>query len=89
MIRMPIPELTSERRGELAKLAHKYAEHGARRRAQRAPRRHGSAEEGREGPQDLAGRARQKSDEVQKLTDRYVKQVDEALATQGKRDQEV
>ena len=29
---------------------------------------------------------RQKSDEVQKLTDRYVKQVDDTLATQGKRD---
>jgi len=27
MIRIPIPELTSERRAELAKLAHKYAEH--------------------------------------------------------------
>src|SRR5436190_16479503 len=30
---------------------------GACRRAQRAPRRHGGAQEGREGPQDLAGRA--------------------------------
>ena len=31
---------------------------------------------------------RQKSDEVQKLTDRYVKQVDDALGDQGKRDQD-
>ena len=28
LIRLPIPELTQERRNELAKLAHKYAEHG-------------------------------------------------------------
>src|SRR6478752_9424846 len=28
MIRIPIPELTSDRRNELAKLAHKYAEQG-------------------------------------------------------------
>ena len=28
MIRIPIPELTTERRNELAKLAHKYAEQG-------------------------------------------------------------
>ena len=58
---------------------------GARRRAQRAPRRHGAAEEGREGPQDLPGRARQKSDEVQKLTDRTSSRSTTCWPTRKKR----
>jgi len=79
MIRIPIPELTSERRAELAKLAHKYAEHG--RVAVRNVRRDGmealkKAEKDHQISQD---EHRQKSDEVQKLTDRYVKLVDETL----------
>jgi ribosome recycling factor len=79
MIRIPIPELTSERRAELAKLAHKYAEHG--RVAVRNVRRDGmeslkKAEKDHKISQD---EHRQKSDEVQKLTDRYVKLVDETL----------
>lgn len=84
MIRIPIPELTSERRAELAKLAHKYAEGG--RIAVRNVRRDGmealkKAEKDHKISQD---EHRQKSDEVQKLTDRYVKQVDEALAHKEK-----
>jgi ribosome recycling factor len=79
MIRIPIPELTSERRAELAKLAHKYAEHG--RVAVRNVRRDGmeslkKAEKDHKISQD---EHRQKADEVQKLTDRYVKLVDETL----------
>ena len=84
MIRIPIPELTSERRTELAKLAHKYAELG--RVAVRNVRRDGmealkKAEKDHKISQD---EHRQKSDEVQKLTDRYVKQVDEVLANKEK-----
>ncbi|TAJ26279.1 MAG: ribosome recycling factor [Reyranella sp.] len=84
MIRIPIPELTSERRAELAKLAHKYAEGG--RVAVRNVRRDGmealkKAEKDHKISQD---EHRQKSDEVQKLTDRYVKQVDDALAHKEK-----
>ncbi|MFO1080712.1 MAG: ribosome recycling factor [Reyranellaceae bacterium] len=84
MIRVPIPELTSERRTELAKLAHKYAEQG--RVAVRNVRRDGmeslkKAEKDHKITQDDH---RQKSDEVQKLTDRYVKQVDEVLAHKEK-----
>ncbi len=80
MIRIPIPELTSERRAELAKLGHKYAEHG--RVAVRNVRRDGmealkKAEKDHKISQD---EHRQKSDEIQKLTDRYVKLIDEALA---------
>lgn len=84
MIRIPIPELTSERRAELAKLAHKYAEHG--RVAVRNVRRDGmeslkKAEKDHKISQD---EHRQKSDEVQKLTDRFVKLVDEALVHKEK-----
>ena len=84
MVRVPIPELTAERRTELAKLAHKYAEQG--RVAVRNVRRDGmealkKAEKDHKISQD---EHRQKSDEVQKLTDRYVKQIDETLATKEK-----
>ena len=83
-IRIPIPELSTERRTELAKLAHKYAELG--RVAVRNVRRDGmealkKAEKDRKISED---EHRQKSDEVQKLTDRYVKLVDEALVTKEK-----
>jgi ribosome recycling factor len=56
-LRLPIPDLTEERRKELAKLASKYAE-GARGRAQRAPRWHGSLE-GRRGQEGNLGRRAQ------------------------------
>ena len=84
MIRVPIPELSSERRAELAKLAHKYAE--SARIAIRNVRRDGNeslkkAEKDRKISED---EHRQKSDEVQKLTDRYVKQVDDTLVTKEK-----
>jgi ribosome recycling factor len=84
MIRIPIPELTTERRAELAKLAHKYAEQG--RVAVRNVRRDGmealkKAEKDHKISQDDH---RHKSDEVQKLTDRYVKLVDEVLAHKEK-----
>lgn len=84
MIRIPLPELTSERRAELAKLGHKYAE-GARI-AVRNIRRDGmdalkKAEKDHKISED---EHRQKADEVQKLTDRYVKQVDETLAAKEK-----
>ena len=83
-IRIPIPELSTERRAELAKLAHKYAE--SARVAVRNVRRDGNealkkAEKDHKISQD---EHRQKSDEVQKLTDRYVKLVDEALAHKEK-----
>ena len=84
MIRIPIPELTSERRAELAKLAHKYAEQG--RVAVRNVRRDGmealkKAEKDHKISQD---EHRHRADDVQKLTDRYVKQVDEVLAHKEK-----
>ncbi len=83
-IRIPIPELSTERRAELAKLAHKYAE--SARVAVRNVRRDGNealkkAEKDHKISQD---EHRQKSDEVQKLTDRFVKVVDDTLTTKEK-----
>ena len=59
LLRLPIPMLTADRRTELAKLAHKYAEHGRVAGAQRAPRGHGPSQEAGEGRQDEPGRPSQ------------------------------
>lgn len=84
LVRVPIPQLTTERRNELAKMAHKYAE-GAKVSV-RAVRRDGmeqikAHEKKHEIGEDLA---KNWSDEVQKLTDQYIKKVDEALADKEK-----
>lgn len=78
-LRIPIPALNEERRAELAKIAGKYAE--AARVAVRNVRRDGmdalkKAEKDGEISED---RHRVLSEEVQKLTDAFVKRVDEAL----------
>ncbi len=83
-VRVPIPQLTTERRNELAKTAHKYAE-GARI-AVRAVRRDGmeqvrALEKKHEIGEDLA---KDWHVEVQKLTDAYVKRVDDALVEKEK-----
>lgn len=84
VVRVPIPQLTTERRAELAKTAHKYAE-GARV-AVRGVRRDGmeqvkTFEKKHEIGEDLA---KDWSTEVQKLTDSYIKKVDETLAEKEK-----
>ena len=84
LVRVPIPQLTTERRAELAKTAHKYAE-GARV-AVRAVRRDGmeqvkTHEKKHEIGEDVA---KDWSTEVQKLTDQYIKRVDESLAEKEK-----
>jgi ribosome recycling factor len=83
-VRVPIPQLTTERRTELAKTAHKYAE-GARV-AVRGVRRDGmehikTFEKKHEIGEDLA---KDWSAEVQKLTDSYIRKVDETLAEKEK-----
>lgn len=80
LIRVPLPPLTAERRAELAKLAARYAE--SARVAIRSVRRDGmetlkKLEKEGEISQDLH---RDWAEEVQKLTDAYVRKVDEALA---------
>ena len=80
LLRIPIPELNEERRKELAKLAHKYAE-GARI-AVRNVRRDGmeilkKLEKDHKIGQDDHHRH---GDELQKLTDAHIKEIDQALA---------
>jgi ribosome recycling factor len=86
VIRVPLPPLTQERRNELAKAAAKYAEQT--RVAIRGVRRDGmeqikAMERDKKTPlpEDEAKRAH---DDVQKLTDQYIKQVDSALAEKEK-----
>lgn len=76
VIRLPIPDLTEERRTELTKVAGKYAE--TARIAIRNVRRDGmdSIKKSDDYTEDDQKRL---SDEVQKLTDDAIKQVDELL----------
>lgn len=76
-VRIPIPPLTEERRKELTKVAHKYAEHA--RVAIRNVRREGLDQIKKT---EHVGEDEQKrqSEQVQKLTDAMIKKVDEALA---------
>ena len=84
LVRVPIPQLTGERRAELSKAAHKYAE-GAKV-AVRGVRRDGmeqikALEKKGTISQDDQTRWH---DDIQKLTDAYVKRVDDALAEKDK-----
>lgn len=81
MIRVPLPELNEERRRELTKVAHNYAEQA--RVAVRHVRRDGmdilkKAEKDGEMGQD---EARAQSELVQKATDAAVAEIDAILAT--------
>lgn len=80
LVRVPIPPLNTERRNELTKVAHKYAEHA--RVAVRNVRRDGmdalkKAEKDGKMSQD---EHRGQSTKVQDLTDRFIKRIDEVLA---------
>ncbi len=75
-VRVPIPPLTEERRRDLTKVAHKYAEQA--KIAIRNVRR-----EGMEAIKKAEGVGeddqKRQSEQVQKLTDAMIKRVDEAL----------
>jgi ribosome recycling factor len=79
LIRVPLPELNEERRKELVKLAHKYAEAG--RVAVRNVRRDGmdalkkAEKDGKIGQDEHHKLA----DELQKLTDGHIRDIDQAL----------
>ena len=84
VIRLPIPELTEERRKELAKLTNQYAEKA--RVAVRNVRRDGmdslkKAEKDGEIGQDDHKR---RSDEIQKITDKIISEIDAAAAAKEK-----
>src|SRR5512145_3497002 len=86
VVRIPIPALTEERRKELSKLVHKYAEEGrngvrqvrrdANERLKKLLKDHTISEDDE----------RRGLDEVQKITDDHVKMIDEL---QKKKDQEL
>jgi len=83
-VRVPIPSLTQERRKELAKVAHKQAEEG--RVAIRNVRR-----EAKEMIEDLEeegdvseDESKRGLDELQKLTDKFIAEVDALLAAKEK-----
>lgn len=80
LVRVPIPMLTGERRGELSKAAHRYAE-GAKV-AVRGVRRDGMDQTKALEKKGTISQDEEKrwSEDVQKLTDQYIKRVDEALA---------
>lgn len=80
LVRVPIPQLTTERRAELAKAAGRYGE--SARVAVRGVRRDGMDQvKAHQKKHDLSEDDIDRwSDEVQKLTDQYIKKVDEALA---------
>ncbi|MCB1486132.1 MAG: ribosome recycling factor [Bauldia sp.] len=80
LLRIPIPELNAERRQELVKVAHKYAEQA--KVAVRHVRRDGldtlkkEEKEGGMGEDESHGLA----DQIQKLTDGSITEIDEMLA---------
>ena len=78
-VRVPIPQLTEERRNELARAAGKYAENG--KIAVRGVRRDGMDQAKKlEKAGDISeDDVKTWSDAIQKLTDQYVKRVDELL----------
>ena len=79
-LRLPIPDLTEDRRKELAKLAHTYAEKA--RVAIRNVRRDGIDNlKADESKKDISEDDRKRGEtEVQKLTDEQIKAVDDVAA---------
>ena len=79
LLRIPIPELNEERRKELVKLAHKYAEQA--RIAVRNVRRDGMEVLKRLEKDKKIGQDEhhKQGDELQKLTDAHIKEIDQAL----------
>jgi ribosome recycling factor len=80
ILRLPIPSLTADRRQELVKLAHKYAEHckisvrNVRRDAMDLLKK--LEKDGKMSQDDHRGQ----SEKVQELTDKLIKEVDSTLA---------
>lgn len=89
IIRLNLPQLTQERRAEFVKVAHKKAEEA--RVAIRNIRRDANdllkkVEKDKSVPEDELKKAQ---DEIQKLTDRYIKDADQMVGTKEKEITEV
>ncbi|MBP2642454.1 MAG: frr [Firmicutes bacterium] len=88
-IRLNIPQLTQERRTELVKVIHKKAEEGRvairnlRRDANDAIKK---LEKDKEISEDEVKKAQE---DIQKLTDKYIKDIDHVMATKEKEIMEV
>jgi ribosome recycling factor len=84
VIRLRVPEMNQQRRQEMVKVAHKYAEQG--RVAARHVRRDGMdllkklEKDGHVSEDDVA----RQSDQVQKATDQTIGEIDQALAAKEK-----
>jgi ribosome recycling factor len=84
VIRLRVPEMNQQRRQEMVKVAHKYAEQG--RVAARHVRRDGMdllkklEKDGHVSEDDVA----RQSDQVQKATDQTIGEIDQALASKEK-----
>jgi ribosome recycling factor len=84
LVRVPVPELSAERRAELVKIASKYAEQA--RVAVRNVRRDAMdalKKEQKDGKISEDEHKKQ-SDKVQQQTDQVIKKIDEAFATKEK-----
>ncbi|MEJ0096953.1 MAG: ribosome recycling factor [Bauldia sp.] len=80
LLRIPIPDLTADRRQELVKIAHKYAE--AARVAVRHVRRDGHDSLKKEKSGGMSeDQQRQLTDQIQKMTDDTIAEIDAILAT--------
>lgn len=88
IIRINIPALTEERRTELVKMTRKSGEEA--KVAVRNVRRDANDEIRKQEKADLSeDDSRRLQDEIQKLTDRYVKEIDNILAAKEKEIMEV
>jgi len=84
VIRLSIPSLTQERRAELDKILKKIAEDG---RVSLRTARHTAIENVRKSEKDKIITEDEKfksQDDIQKLTDKYIKEIDSALAAKEK-----
>jgi len=83
-LRLPIPEMNEERRKELAKVCAKYAEQA--RIAVRNVRRDGMEQLKKQEKEGVIGKDdhHMLADEVQALTDKYIGEIDAALADKEK-----
>ena len=89
VIRLTIPQLTQERRSEIVKVIHKKAEEC--RVAIRNLRRDAN-DDIKKGEKDKLiseDEAKKAQDDIQKLTDKYIKEVDQVMASKEKEIMEV
>lgn len=84
LIRVPIPALTEERRKDLIKVAHKYAEQA--RISVRNVRRDGmeALKQQEKDHKITEDQHRKQGTQVQQLTDEFIKKIDESIATKEK-----